>query len=298
MKMLHWLTRGALLGAGALSSGIVLGYGCESPTQFDDLCGWLADPNSCYREFFIDVGARCGDATVKAGQFLARDKLDLCILSEGGQVVVDPPIDLANPPPDNLEPITFTFINSDATECGNVVFTAKYDFSITIAPDPPPADGSDPPESAVAGGTFSMTGGKSSDILDTKCPSGGGSFTFDRLQVTRCEAYEDLLPHAEIDFNPGGIDQAGVVRLYVYYPPQDGELNGAAPVPVNYFECVIPGAPQPCENGIKDGSETDVDCGGSFCSTKCQDSQSCITNDDCASGACNLVMGIRMCVGP
>lgn len=298
MKKLSSLVRGLVLGAGMLSSGVFLGYGCDSATQFDDLCGWLADPQNCYREFFIDVGARCGAADVKAGQFLARDKLDLCILTEGGQVVVEPPIDLANPPPDNLEPITFKLINSDATECGKIEFGAKYDFSITINGDPPPADGSDPPESAVEGGTFSMRGGDSSDILETSCPGSTGSFTFDRLQVTRCDQYEDILPHAEIDFNAGGIDQAGVIRLYVYYPPQEGELSGAAPVPVNYFECIIPPAPQPCQNGVKDGSETDVDCGGSFCPTKCQDSQSCISDSDCASNVCGLVMGIKMCIGP
>jgi hypothetical protein len=36
-----------------------------------------------------------------------------------------------------------------------------------------------------------------------------------------------------------------------------------------------------CDDGIKDGSETDVDCGGS-CPTKCRASQSCAVDADCA----------------
>jgi hypothetical protein len=297
MNKLRWLRRAAGFSALAVSSGIVLGYGCESPTQFDDLCGWLHDSGNCYRDFFIDVGARCGAADDKPGQFLTRDNLSLCILDQGGQILIDPPIDLNNPPPSNTDPFTFTFVNADATKCGTLTFSAEYDFSITINGDPPPADGSDPPASAVAGGTFSMTGGKDTDILATSCPD-GSTFTFDRLQVTRCDDVEQILPHVQLDFNPGGIEQAGVVRLYVYYPPQDGELANATPVPVNYFDCIIPPAPPPCQNGVKDGSETDIDCGGSFCSTKCQDGQSCINDGDCASNVCGLVMGIKQCIGP
>ncbi|AKU98099.1 Tryptophan synthase alpha chain [Labilithrix luteola] len=38
----------------------------------------------------------------------------------------------------------------------------------------------------------------------------------------------------------------------------------------------------PCSNGKKDGSETDVDCGGS-CSTKCPSLKGCSTTSDCAA---------------
>jgi len=40
-----------------------------------------------------------------------------------------------------------------------------------------------------------------------------------------------------------------------------------------------------CTNLIKDGSETDVDCGGS-CSTKCSLDKSCTSNSDCSSNYC------------
>lgn len=45
-------------------------------------------------------------------------------------------------------------------------------------------------------------------------------------------------------------------------------------------------APNPCTNGVKDGSETDVDCGGSSCG-KCGLGKSCGWNSmNCAVGAC------------
>jgi len=40
-----------------------------------------------------------------------------------------------------------------------------------------------------------------------------------------------------------------------------------------------------CTNGIKDGNETDVDCGGS-CPSKCATGRSCAANPDCLSGNC------------
>jgi hypothetical protein len=36
-----------------------------------------------------------------------------------------------------------------------------------------------------------------------------------------------------------------------------------------------------CFNGLQDGVETDVDCGGTVC-TGCNQGQSCVTDDDCA----------------
>ena len=44
--------------------------------------------------------------------------------------------------------------------------------------------------------------------------------------------------------------------------------------------------PQPgCNDGIKNGNETDVDCGGS-CATKCAGGKSCAVAGDCVSGTC------------
>ncbi len=45
------------------------------------------------------------------------------------------------------------------------------------------------------------------------------------------------------------------------------------------------GGPATCEDGIQNGDETDVDCGGS-CDAACGDGQGCGSNDDCMSGVC------------
>jgi hypothetical protein len=40
-----------------------------------------------------------------------------------------------------------------------------------------------------------------------------------------------------------------------------------------------------CRDGIKDGQETDVDCGGPVCNP-CQNGKNCLINRDCVSGKC------------
>jgi len=40
-----------------------------------------------------------------------------------------------------------------------------------------------------------------------------------------------------------------------------------------------------CDNGIRDGDETDVDCGGTLCA-RCQSGQQCLVNSDCSSDLC------------
>src|SRR4051794_21392102 len=90
-------------------------YGCSSEPALDSLCAWIADPGNCYREFRHDmvsgvnpkkdcqfdnaaapteVNLATGDVGTPNGAFLMRPTLDICIISTGGQVVFDPPIDL------------------------------------------------------------------------------------------------------------------------------------------------------------------------------------------------------------
>jgi len=44
-----------------------------------------------------------------------------------------------------------------------------------------------------------------------------------------------------------------------------------------------------CSNGIKDGSETDIDCGG-LCTTKCANGKHCLVGNDCQSGVCTATL--------
>jgi len=48
----------------------------------------------------------------------------------------------------------------------------------------------------------------------------------------------------------------------------------------------------PCDNGVKDNAETDIDCGGGTC-RKCSGGRSCKVADDCFSGSC--VAGTNVC---
>ena len=44
--------------------------------------------------------------------------------------------------------------------------------------------------------------------------------------------------------------------------------------------------PPPCANRVKDGAETDVDCGGGIC-PRCADGLSCNSRNDCQSAVCS-----------
>lgn len=46
----------------------------------------------------------------------------------------------------------------------------------------------------------------------------------------------------------------------------------------------IPPPPHPCTDGIKNGSETDIDCGGSC--ARCANGLACASRNDCASALC------------
>lgn len=56
-----------------------------------------------------------------------------------------------------------------------------------------------------------------------------------------------------------------------------------------------PPPPPPCANGIKDGSESDVDCGGTC--PRCVNGQTCTSRDDCVSAFCHSSTGLcAMCI--
>jgi hypothetical protein len=51
----------------------------------------------------------------------------------------------------------------------------------------------------------------------------------------------------------------------------------------------------PCTNGIQDGNETDIDCGGATCAARCVSGQDCIMTTDCMTG---LLCFNSTCVNP
>jgi len=58
--------------------------------------------------------------------------------------------------------------------------------------------------------------------------------------------------------------------------------------------CATPAAAS-CSDGIKNGAETDVDCGGS-CANKCTPSKMCTVNADCTTNRCSG--GVCICPDP
>lgn len=48
-----------------------------------------------------------------------------------------------------------------------------------------------------------------------------------------------------------------------------------------------PPPPPPCANGVKDGAESDVDCGGTC--PRCANGKTCVNRDDCAGASCTLI---------
>jgi len=64
-----------------------------------------------------------------------------------------------------------------------------------------------------------------------------------------------------------------------YEPPEDRNLI------LDKVIVLCSGTPVTCEDGIQNGSETDIDCGGSSC-PGCDLGDACLINDDCLSGAC------------
>ena len=94
---------------------------------------------------------------------------------------------------------------------------------------------------------------------------------------------------------------AGAISFAIDYPPTSGDFPSISslkspvsvqPDTVVYFNCTIPPQTPTCQNGVKDGLETGVDCGGPLtlagqqCPARCGVGEACLCNADCASDAC------------
>lgn len=285
-------------------AGAVLVAGCSTQPLPQDMCSWLADENSCLQRFAVDVGETCGGPVLAdsdpiasaTGYFASRDKLDICVKSAGGQVVFDPPLDLSAFP---LTEVSFKLLDEQALPCGSGTYSSEHSFAVTIEPRD-----TDDPSDPVTGGTFSITASPDTqNTYEVSCPGGLESHTFNALLLNKCPSRIPFQPTATLESSPGTPEtdnnaaKQGFVRLRVAYPPKNVDAAGATPNEIEYFSCVIPPPPPPCQDGIRNGTETDVDCGGS-CSAKgftCGEGQSCVSNSDCQSNSCVLANGFKKC---
>jgi hypothetical protein len=278
--------------------------GCSTQPLPEDMCNWIADENNCLQRFAVDVGERCGapfvegsDPVASANAFFpTRDKLDLCVKSAGGQVIFDPPLDVAKFP---LKEVSFKLLDDQALPCGSATYGDEHSFSVTIE-EAETSDPSDP----ITGGTFSIAA--SPDTQETytvTCPGEVETYTFNALILTKCPSRIPFQPTAVLESSPGIPEtdtspaRAGFVRFRVEYPPKDIDAAGAEPKVVEYFNCSIPAPPPPCQDGVKNGNETSTDCGGA-CAAKgfrCAAGQPCVSGDDCQSGKCEAPNGVKQC---
>lgn len=302
---------------GIFMLGVPAALLCAMPACGDeplpqDLCNWLRDSNNCYARFANDVTTMCGYSFTEGndpiesatGFFTARDDLSICVKSEGGQVVFDPALDLALFP---LESVGFTILDFQANECGSVMMTTEQTYTVTINPvDKDDAGAAQTPdgnplEDDIVGGTFSSTRDAGRNRTDVSCPGGTETHNFNTLLLNKCAELEPFQPRAIVESSPGLAETTanpstpGYVRFRIEYPPQNISDASAQPRVVEYFNCLIPAPPPPCQDGVKNNTETDIDCGGS-CSTKCAEGQSCLEADDCTSANCGLNGGFRQCL--
>jgi hypothetical protein len=278
--------------------------GCSDEPAPEDLCGWLADDNSCFARFADDIGAQCGATYVPgndpvaaaSGFFSTRDDLSICVKNAGGQVIFDPPLALTTFPVDS---VTVNLLGVAAAPGGSISVSSSQAFSVSIngvsAAD---AGVSGPLDDDITGGSFSSSLEPDRTAFNVSCPGGQETHRFNNLSINGCQENAGFVPQAIVDSSPGvpetpaSQSKAGFVRLRMIYPP---EVTGGEPRVIEYFNCLIPAPPPPCQDGAKNGDETDIDCGGS-CSTKCAEGQFCNDNDDCSSNSCGLNGGLRQCL--
>ncbi|KYG07441.1 hypothetical protein BE21_02400 [Sorangium cellulosum] len=291
--------------------------------EFENICEFLDDSSSCYHAFQTETDAQCwtkGEGEGPIGNFASRDKLDVCFLKDGGQIVFDPPLDIAAFPPTS---VSFKRLNAQAEECGSVAFSGEFSYSVTAQVpcsqnlvdagveecEDAGADGT-----VKVGRTLTLTTPEGRSTLDVSC-AGGKSHHFNRVDIQECaDTRQDRLqPRAVLEASAGNQPPPqpppdggptmtelyeGSVKLRIYYPRSGATVENKetkkkdvelSPDVVEYFDCRIPPPAPLCLNGQKDGLETDIDCGGTLCTKRCAEGQSCAQDSDCdGGGTCRI----------
>ncbi len=309
-------------------------HGCSDEQPVEDYCAFMSDSGNCYADFHKDLGDACG-STISSevqGSFANRTMLDICVFSRGGQAVLDPPIDLTKTFPGD-KPIAIKILTSTGLECGSITYQSQYSFALTVNPPPGSDAGVDGGEVGSGenvkylSGTVSSTQVPSRNTVDVACSAPdvvvlgevleAESHHFNLNQVTEgttnnagCAQFADIVPQAFVDLNPGGVGLQGSLKLRINFPPPGvknvgGDSTPIAPEVVYYLDCVIPGAVQPCQDGQKNGGETDSDCGGGEispnCPLRCAEGQACQVDCDCdGSTLCKVEpkSGAKKCALP
>lgn len=298
MRLRHFL----LLPPLALVLVPVVFGGCNKEEELDNLCLFLKDEDSCYRNFLADAmpsaTPRCAMDTL-VGTFDLPNVLERCTVT-GASVPADAVTQVQFDPPIEMNKLPYTGGNVklliNGTQCGTIDFGPNEKVAVALDVYPQLTDPEAPcatSDTQFCGSSFSNTpivpesASESSTVMTTKCGD-GSTFTFDRFQVEQqCADQAQFVPNAKMLLMPNGVDKKGLLQLSIQYSPTQTAM---------YVNCEIPGQLAPCANGVKDGVETDVDCGGSVCTGRCAADQGCISDSDCGPMlVCKVVAGLKKC---
>ncbi len=105
----------------------------------------------------------------------------------------------------------------------------------------------------------------------------------------QCAANADLTAHTKCMSAPGAGVCDGMDKCIGCIDQTDCTTAGDL-CPSATHVCTPPG----CTNNIKDGTETDTDCGGNACPA-CDNTKACLVAGDCKSGVCDATMHCKAC---
>ncbi|MDB4935039.1 MAG: hypothetical protein JWP87_2011 [Labilithrix sp.] len=134
------------------------------------------------------------------------------------------------------------------------------------------------------GGTCSKCGDNKSCVLAADCTSGKCNTSTGKCSAPTCTDVVKNGTETDVDCGGSCSTKCAVAKTCaVNGDCASGKCDSATK------KCVAPG----CADLVKNGTETDVDCGGS-CTTKCATAKVCALGSDCASGVCSA----NLCVAP
>jgi len=154
------------------------------------------------------------------------------------------------------------------------------------------------PDGKTCTTTADCTGGAACNARNLRCPDGMGCGTGADCTSLVCASSLCQMPSCtdtvkngmETDLNCGGTCTQKCGTGQGCLVPGDCQ-NGVCPAASH--QCAAP----MCGDGVKNGTETDLDCGGS-CTMHCATGQGCVVNNDCVSGSCMAMKcAANGCVG-
>ena len=118
-------------------------------------------------------------------------------------------------------------------------------------------------------------------LANTDCDTNSCNVLTKKCELTSCTDLKQNGFESDVDCGGTSCNRCALEK----------KCSGNADCVSNYCEPGTSGSrlckPTLCTDSIKNGFESDIDCGGSACN-KCPQGKSCLANTDCASGSCSF----------